>query len=124
MPAPAEDLYCSSWFIKARDYARSLSNQWFILSAKHGLIGPQTIIEPYNQTLRTVGPAERRRWASMVAAALSKELDPGDRVVILAGATYRKYLVPMIEELGVKVEIPLEGKGIGEQLAWLKRHTA
>ena len=39
-PAPARDLYTSPWFQKARAYVERQGGQWFVLSAKHGLIAP------------------------------------------------------------------------------------
>lgn len=50
-PAPARDLYASPWFQKARAYVERQGGAWFILSAKHGLIAPETVIAPYDETL-------------------------------------------------------------------------
>lgn len=58
-----------------------------------------------------------------VLGQLQPELTGVDRVVILAGARYREFLVDAIRDKDVTVEIPLEGMRIGEQLRWLKRNT-
>src|SRR3546814_2942975 len=50
-PAPARDLYASPWFQKARAYVERQGGAWFILSAKHGLIAPETVIARYDETL-------------------------------------------------------------------------
>lgn len=107
---PAKDLYVSDWFIKAREWAENNGKRWFILSAKHGLLHPDTIIEPYEKTLNTMPAEGRRAWAGHVSSALSAL--PG-RLVCLAG---RKYW----EHITVELDIPLEGMGIGQQLAWFK----
>ena len=70
-----------------------------------------------------VGRAERRAWGSKVLRRLQPELAGVDRVVILAGARYREFLVDAIRGKEVTVEIPLKGMRIGEQLRWLKRNT-
>jgi Family of unknown function (DUF6884) len=54
-PAAAKDLYRSAWFINARSYAEGIGPDWFILSAKHGLVCPDDLIAPYEQTLNTMG---------------------------------------------------------------------
>jgi hypothetical protein len=45
------------------------------------------------------------------------EFDYDARYLILAGKAYREHIVPFLKPDAV--EIPLEGLGIGEQLAWL-----
>ena len=122
-PLAAKDLYISPWFVKARTYVEQAGAEWFILSAEYGLVSSQTVIVPYERTLNTIRIAERRAWGSKVLRQLQPELTGVDRVVILAGARYREFLVDVIRGKDVTVEIPLEGMGIGEQLRWLKRNT-
>lgn len=97
--------------------------EWYILSAEHGLLSPEDTVEPYNKTLNTLPREERRRWGEQVCADLSQHLNRGDTVVFLAGAKYREFLTPFLTGAGMTVEIPLEGKRIGEQLSWLKGQT-
>jgi len=119
----AQDLYESPLFLKARDYVEQTCDRWFILSAKHGLVAPQQVIEPYEETLNTKSRAERRQWADAVWRRLRAGLHCSDRVVVLAGAHYREYLVPRIKQHGCVVDVPMEGLGIGQQLHWLTRET-
>ena len=118
---PARDLYCSDWFLKARAYVEAQSHPWFILSAKHGLLEPDHVIAPYNETLNQMTSAGRRAWATRVADELRHAIHCGDEVIFLAGETYREYLAPMIRDLGCTTDIPMKGLGIGQQKAWLKR---
>lgn len=119
----AKDLYISDWFVKARAHVEQAGNEWFILSAEYGLVSPDTGIAPYERTLNTLGIADRRAWGAKVLKQLSPKLKGVDRVVILAGARYREFLVDAIRGKGLTVEIPLEGMRIGEQLRWLKRNA-
>ncbi|MBE9508891.1 MAG: hypothetical protein IMY86_12695 [Chloroflexi bacterium] len=121
IPMPARDLYISDWFRKASAYARRVADEWYILSAKYGLLAPGTVVEPYDETLNRMPAATRRAWARRVSEDLGRALQPGDRVVILAGKNYRENLIDPIRGMKCSVEIPMEGLRIGEQLRWLKQ---
>lgn len=118
-PSSAKTLYTSALFAKMRRYIESNCERWFILSAKYGLLSPDEIIAPYEETLKSKSRIERMEWADNVWLNLGNILSPNDKVLILAGDKYREYLVPKIRERGCLVEIPLEGLGIGRQLKWL-----
>ncbi|MGV2885946.1 DUF6884 domain-containing protein [Paenibacillus taichungensis] len=115
---PAQELYTpSSLFKKAKLYVqRQDYNGWFILSALHGLLSPDQVVEPYNQTLNNMSIADIRDWSKKVAQQLIA-LHPGE-IYFYAGDNYRKELVPLLEEAGIVCHVPLKGKGIGEQLAF------
>ena len=117
----AGQLYTSPWFRKASSYARQIGDQWYILSAKHGLVDPESVIEPYDETLNTMRAAERRAWARRVLQELQEVLHPGDQVVFLAGQRYRENLVAPIKDMGCSVEITMEALGIGEQTRCLNQ---
>lgn len=120
-PMAARDLYMSAWFRKASDYAAREADEWFILSAKHGLVSPERVIAPYDETLKRISATARRDWATSVMEALVQRLDPSDTVIILAGQDYRAGLIEPLRQMGCTVLIPMEGPRIGEQLAWLNR---
>lgn len=120
-PYPARELYCSDWFLKARAYVEAQRAEWFILSAKYGLVAPDDVIRPYNVTLKTIAASQRKEWAYRVATALRPRCPSGSEVVFLAGEAYREHLLFVLNDWGCKVRIPMEGLGIGEQKAWLKR---
>ena len=122
VPSPAHGLYTSPLFRKASSYARQIADEWYILSAKHGLLDPETVIEPYEKTVRTMPVAERKAWAREVVAQLRQVLRPGDRVVFLAGTRYRENLVDPVRQMGCRVEIPIAGLSFGQQLQWLNEH--
>lgn len=118
-PNPAERLYQSTWFNKAKEYAETASGEWGILSAKHGLVSPTDIIEPYDETLNNMPAADRKEWSRSVAKAIKDHYRSNTKIVVLAGKKYREYLLPLLHDDGYEVEVPMEGLGIGEQLGWL-----
>jgi hypothetical protein len=120
-PMAARDLYASDWFRKASAYAAREADEWYILSAKYGLLPPDTVIAPYDETPKGMLAAARREWAKRVMEKLARRLDPGDKVMVLAGQDYRVGLVEPLRQIGCTVLIPMKGLRIGEQLAWLKR---
>lgn len=115
----AQHLYTSPLFQKARAYALRHADRWYILSAKHGLVSPEQVIDPYETTLNRMPVAERRAWAERVSKQLAEVLTLGDDVVFLAGKHYREGVAEGLECHGHKVEIPMEGLTIGRQLSWL-----
>ena len=119
--SPAQELYTSDWFLKAASYARQLSPEWYILSAKYGLVHPNQVLEPYNQTLKTIGKAARMAWAERVFAYFRPCLTLDSTVIFLAGQVYREFLVERFAGSGCKIEVPMEGLRIGEQLKWLNK---
>ena len=110
----ARDLYISPLFKKNLQYALKLRpDKIFVLSAKYGLVGLDEEIEPYNLTLNTMSAAEIKRWAAGVLRQLAGQANlQNDHFIFLAGAKYRKYLLPHLQH----VEIPFEGLTIGRQL--------
>src|SRR4051812_24833351 len=90
--APAGELYASTLFLKSRAWAKKFCDRWYILSAKHGLLDPTQVIEPYNITLNDMRVDERKRWSAKVLNELLKLTTSSDHIVFLAGNNYRKYL--------------------------------
>ena len=120
-PAPARDLYTSPLYRKARAYVEATCDLWFILSAAHGLVRPDTVLEPYDVTLARLPAADRRRWTDHVRQQLAAQLaDRADReVVVLAGRHYRGWIDTLPDTCTWTVSVPMAGLGIGQQLAWL-----
>lgn len=125
VPLPARDLYRSTWFRYARRYAELVTarpgDRWFILSAKYGLVDPDEVIYPYNQTLTAASVKEQWQWGAEVYR--DWHLKFGDRrvrFVFLTGKHYSEHLVEWFALDGNVIETPLAGLGIGKQVAWLK----
>jgi cytoplasmic iron level regulating protein YaaA (DUF328/UPF0246 family) len=122
--APARDLYTSALFEGLRRYAERHAERWFILSALHGLVDPDAVIDPYEKTLNKMPKAEREAWAAKVQEQLARVLPPETEVIMLAGRRYREGLIPFLESGGFPVTIPLEGLPFGKQLQFLKAANA
>jgi len=116
--APAKELYQSDWFKKARVWAEGTGKDWYILSAKHGVLSPDDVIAPYEKTLNTMSSKDRRLWAKSTTTQINN-IAPKGKITFLAGKKYREFLG--IE--GGRISVPMEGLGIGQQLAWLNKQN-
>lgn len=116
---PARELYgASPLFRAARDYADRHYQRWYVLSAAYGVVSPDTPLPAYEATLARMSPADRRGWALGVLHALLtlEGLEP--IYCFHAGRLYREPLATLLRRNGARVEAPLEGLQIGQQLAW------
>lgn len=120
----AADLYVSPLFRGRRRYVERTCDRWFILSAKHGLLGPAERLAPYEETLKGKSRAHKRAWAGSILDALDREgIDyRSSTFEVHAGAEYRDFgLVDGLRARGARVEIPAEGLSQGQQLAFYGR---
>ena len=119
--AQARDLYTSPLFRKMRAYAERFADRWFILSAKYGLLDPDTVIEPYEQTLKTTGASARRQWAIRVHGQMAEAglLQPGVAFLWLAGRDYQCDLARLLK--GFEQRDPMTGLRFGPRLKWLNQ---
>ncbi len=120
--APARELYTSALFRKSRDLVETTGARWFILSSQYGLVAPDEVIAPYEFTLNSLGNTDRETWAAKVLEKLLPIADGYRRVVFLAGARYREFLIEPLRKRGLIVETPMEHLRRGEQLAWLSEY--
>jgi hypothetical protein len=122
MPMAAKDLYTSNLFRERRRWAETKADRWFILSAKFGLVDPDDLIPPYNETLHS--SVRARIWSSDIKVDLIDALGNlrGVTFEIHAGAPYYEHLKPMLEALGARVSVPLQHvSGTGTQVAWYRK---
>lgn len=114
--APAKDMYTSQLWMSRRRYAESRAIPWRIFSAKHGLLLPDQVIDPYDTRITSLCMQDRAELAARVAQAIARE-EPR-AVELHCGEDYCDPLALMLARRGIEVQRPLEGLGIGEQLAW------
>ena len=131
-----QQLYNSQLFNKRVDYAEQNGLRWAVLSANYGVWFPRIEMKPYDQTFAEMEPADIAAWHIGVAQRLIEELweqyNQGQSVrpikpceltiEIHAGADYCHPLTEILQAVGIKVQLPLKGLGIGEQLAWYSRN--
>jgi len=119
--APARDLYTSALFLGRRRAVQGTCDRWVILSALHGLLRPDEIVEPSDLAMADVPRPKRRDWAADVLEALGQELGSLDGVTfeIHAGADYADHgLVDGLRAAGARIEQPTAGMSLGVQLSW------
>ncbi|HTX52459.1 MAG TPA: hypothetical protein VMD08_03575 [Candidatus Baltobacteraceae bacterium] len=107
-------------------YVWSPGDAWYVLSAKHGLVEPDRILEPYEQTLKGASCQERRDWSRRVLRDLRQRVGSlnGTVAEIHAGNEYRAYgLVDGLIAEGAQVEVPVAGLPLGKQLAFYRRRA-
>lgn len=98
-PLPAERLYSSELFFRCRRYAQAHYDEWLVLSARHGLIRPCEIVEPYDRKLTTLSRDERRELAKRIACQASGMFR--DRDVEFSSLCGEEYDT-LLEEAGIR----------------------
>jgi hypothetical protein len=120
VPLPAENLYSSDLFFKSRRFAQANFDSWLILSAKHGLVPPGQVVEPYDRNLSSLSKAERAALSELVIHQASRMSLEQMMVTSICGEDYEHLLL----ESGIKfVRRPEFALPIGKKLAALGRTT-
>jgi len=127
--APARELYTSNLFRLSVRWAERYCDDFYVVSAFHGLLDPDTELAPYDRSLADMRQRERDAWADRVTTSFAAR-ERGATVVLLAGGHYRRLAEVMRWSMHpavnfcrgavAAVEEPLEGLGIGKRLQWLK----
>ena len=126
-PCRAREMYAASdLFRKAYAYAIKHYDDVAILSAKYGLLSPDEEIIPYELTLNKMTKAYQNAWAERVFTQLKNRFpfDQISTVFFHAGIAYRRHLVPLLVEQGIRCVAPMQGLGLGKQKAWYLSHEA
>lgn len=114
----------SDLFKKSKSYVKSQAfDQYYILSAKFGLLHPEDVIESYNVALKDFKKAELMEWASKVNEQLKERVPDMTEAHFYTSEDYCRYLIPLLEGRGIKVTRYLEGLSIGRKLSWYKNNT-
>jgi hypothetical protein len=112
----ARYLYTGDLFRKSLAYAVTHCDGFAILSAKHGLLQPDTVVEPYDARLSR-RKAVRLAWARGVVAQLKAAYDVSQTTfVLLAGRDYREGLEA--SDLNTVNPFPAV-RGLGDMKKWL-----
>ncbi|WP_410822140.1 DUF6884 domain-containing protein [Micromonospora sp. 050-3] len=112
-PAPAGRIYTGSYHRACRRAADRIGGRLLILSARYGLLTPDTVIEPYELRMGQPGAVG---VPTIRAQARRLGIDVADTVTVLAG---RDYADP-VTAVWPHARRPLDGtRGMPEQLAVL-----
>jgi len=127
-PCAARDMYSASvLFQLALRWAETFCDRAYILSAIHGLLELDTVIEPYDLKLASLSRTDRDAWGKLVGKQLDSAVPwPRERNAEIVGLAPRLYLdtidlpwEPLPREF-IWSE-PLRGLGIGQRLAWFSQ---
>ena len=119
VPRAAKDLYLSALFLGRQSFVERSCGEWWILSAKHGLVHPDEVLAPYDVTLKDASRPARKDWSEQLLSTIDKRIrpEPDDVFEIHAGAEYREFgLTAGLLARGCLIENPTEGLRLGEQL--------
>jgi hypothetical protein len=107
-----------------RAWVERICDRWFVLSAKYGLVEPDCVLAPYDETLTGLPRAARRVWSGQVVQALEEALGDLSGVVVELHAV-RTYLdsglAAGLRRRGAVLEHPAKGLSFGQQLAFYKQ---
>jgi hypothetical protein len=120
-PAEARKLYVSPRFSALRRLAEAAKVEYYIASAKHGLLEPDQVVSPYDRALETLTEPAQASWANSVLQRLE---DAAHRpiVLLLSG----RYLDAVLEANGrravpLRLYAPLAGQTEGAEEEWARR---
>lgn len=121
-PTRAGDLYTSSRFNVSKEIAANIGGRYFVLSAKHGLLEPDQVVEPYDVDISSLNEQEVIDWSEGVMGSIAKAA-PNSTVTVLAE---EQYVLPLIEcnlRLGfnLKLEAPFVGLALENVQLWLQQ---
>ncbi len=113
---PAAALYTSALFRKSLLASLDTSRKTYILSAKHGMLSCDDVIDPYDVTLKTLPRSERATWGASTGEQLAAALPRNPTAMMYCG---EEYVSPLRERLMAHpalVEEPLVGLSMGQRL--------
>lgn len=116
----AREIYTGPHFRAQRAFAEALGETYVILSAKHGVLDPETEIDPYDVSISDLSRTERDAWGRRAARAIRERLEPGQTVVVTAGKGYRDAIRLYLERGGALPLEPIRTLGMGRQMKWLR----
>lgn len=125
-PTKCKDLYISPLFKKTWNYVRDIEKPQgvYILSALHGLIRYDQVIEPYDKTLLDMSKEEALEWAEKVKKQINETFVKDGKTlkdfefVVFAGSKYYENLKEFFETEST-FTLPLGSLPIGKRLGAL-----
>lgn len=99
----ARDLYIGNGFVSAACILDRICDDWYVLSAQHGLVSKDKPLTLYDRSLDDLTDNEYTTWLQNIAHAVAVELEP-KRVTIIAEDAYVGYLPAVLTSRGIEVE--------------------
>jgi len=110
----ASEMYTGAMFQLSVRLMEKWKCPYMIISAKYGLIDPDTIINPYELKMTDLTMPQREEMAKKINAGLKSRLRKDEIVLCLMGIEY------MLFARDIPVLMPMVGMGIGRRLQFLK----
>lgn len=122
-PAPVRELYTSPLFKLSLAYAEAHCSAVYVASAQHDLLELDRVLAPYNRTMASLTPMQRKLFGAAVARGLVDRHGSSFDLLVLAGDAYERPIVSAFVRTGARVRVvgPLAGMQIGERLSFLSR---
>jgi hypothetical protein len=117
----ARNMYVSPLYRKSVMVAEGWGLSFSILSAKHGLLDPDEVIEPYDLTLKGASKQFKSEWARRVYAQIKSSIDPKKQLIVLAGDDYYAPLVEAGADHLMNFFAPMRGLSLGNRLVFLNQ---
>jgi hypothetical protein len=115
----ASNLYVSPLYRKSVLIARAWGLKFSILSAKYGLLDPESMIEPYDLTLKGASKQFKDEWAYRVDSQIRCTIDKRISLIVLAGDDYYAPLTAAGAVNPLNFFAPMRGLSLGNRLAFL-----
>jgi len=102
-PVEARKAYVGGYFLQNRAFAQRRGKRWLILSAKYGLLDPNTKIEDYDVTFKRAGgnPIQPERVREQVLTGQPIRIHDGWKVAVLGGREYQAVARHALSELSI-----------------------
>ena len=104
----------SPWFRYSFAYCEKEYDQFYILSAKYGLISHKDIIESYDEDINSKGKKDFQKWLTDTTEQIRKAFPVGTELYFHTGRRYRKLIHQLNDEY--KCFVPMKGLAIGQQM--------
>ncbi|WP_010530343.1 DUF6884 domain-containing protein [Lentibacillus jeotgali] len=118
---PAKDAYIGTLHQRSRQYAEMFTDQWVILSAKHGFLLADDIVDGQYDVTFGQKSDEIITRDKLIRQVIDKQLDQFDRLVVLTGKKYKPVINGTFAEDMPRVYPLLPYGGIGYILQALKQ---
>jgi hypothetical protein len=115
----ARNMYVSPLYRKSVMVAEGWGISFSILSAKHGLLNPDDMIEPYDLTLKGASKQFKSDWAKKVDEQIRTSIERQKHLIVLAGDDYYTPLVEAGKDSPLNFLAPMRGISLGNRLVFL-----
>lgn len=121
----SESYAISPLFRRAREYCARSHDEWYLLSAEHGLLAPRQVVGHSERAWGSLSPGERAQWARRTAEALRARCErSGDAIVfVLYGPRQYARLLLRVDP-SLAIELPLAGMTARERARWFDQRLS